>query len=160
MKRIDEGPPVEAGPTNLVLYVEDEPSNWEVSELRLRKKFKLLWARTDEEACALVRQHGSQLYAVLMDVQLRGSVLDGLALTRLFRGRLAGPLPPFAEGLAPVSCPIFFVTAYGNLHSPQEMEAAGGDAHVPKPVDFVSLTLLLARHNMRRAMETLEGGGG
>ena len=158
MKRIDEGTPSEqAAPTNLVLYVEDEPSNWEVTELRLRKKFKLLWARTDEEACALVRQHGPQLYAVLMDVQLQGSALDGMALTQLFRGKATGTLPAFAQNLTPLECPIFFVTAYGNLHSPQQMEAVGGDAHVPKPVDFVSLTLLLARHNMKRAMATLKG---
>lgn len=157
MKRIDEGRPAPPEPTHLVLYVEDEPSNWEVTELRLRKKFKLLWARTDQEACALVRQHGPELYAVLMDVQLQGSALDGLALTKLFRGSATAPLPDFAEGIAPLTCPIFFVTAYGNLHSPQEMEGAGGDAHVPKPVDFVSLTLLLARHNMRRAMNTLKG---
>lgn len=158
MKRIDEGSPAEQpAPTNLVLYVEDEPANWEVTELRLRKKFKLLWARTDQEACALVRQYGPQLYAVLMDVQLQGSALDGLALTKVLRGTASGKVPGFAEGLAPVACPIFFVTAYGNLHSPEEMQAAGGDAHVPKPVDFVSLTLLLARHNMKRAMDTLKG---
>lgn len=157
MKRIADD--LDAGtqaPTQLVLYVEDEPANWEVTELRLRRKFKLLWARTDQEACALVRQYGPQLYAILMDVQLQGSALDGLALTRLFRGKASGPLPEFAQGLAPVTCPIFFVTAYGNLHSPQEMDAAGGDAHVPKPVDFLSLTLLLARNSMKRAMDTLK----
>lgn len=159
MKRIAEPTPSEAAaPTNLVLYVEDEPSNWEVTELRLRKKYKLLWARTDQEACALVRQYGPQLYAVLMDVQLQGSVLDGLALTQVLRGKATGPLPGFASGLTPVECPIFFVTAYGNLHSPAQMDAAGGDAHVPKPVDFLSLTLLLARHNMKRAVDTLNRG--
>ena len=134
----------------------DEPTNWEVTELRLRKKFKLIWAKTDEEACALVRQHGPQLHAVLMDVQLGGSALDGLALTRIFRGKASGPLPEFAQAIAPLKCPIFFVTAYGNLHSPEEMDAAGGDAHVPKPIDFFKLTLLLARNSMQRAMDTLK----
>lgn len=157
MKRIDDSAPSAQGPSQLVLYVEDEPANWEVTELRLRKKFKMIWARTDQEACALVRQYGPQLHAVLMDVQLRGSVLDGLALTRLFRGKPGGPLPEFAQDLAPLECPIFFVTAYGNLHSPEEMDAAGGDAHVPKPVDFLKLTLLLARNSMKRAMDTLKG---
>lgn len=155
MKRIDEDKAPEAVPQQLVLYVEDEPANWEVTELRLRKKFKLLWARTDREAIALVRQYGPQLHAVLMDVQLQGSALDGLALTRLFRGKATLP-PEVAEGLTPLECPIFFVTAYGNLHSPEEMDAAGGDAHVPKPVDFVKLTLLLARTSMKRAMDTLK----
>ncbi len=156
MKRIDEAPPIAAQPQQLVLYVEDEPSNWEVTELRLRRKFKLLWARTDQEACALVRQYGPQLYAVLMDVQLKGSALDGLALTSLFRGKDIGPLPDYAADVPKVTCPIFFVTAYGNLHSPEQMKAAGGDAHVPKPVDFLKLTLLLAQNSMRQALETLK----
>lgn len=104
MKRIDEDKAPEAVPQQLVLYVEDEPANWEVTELRLRKKFKLLWARTDREAIALVRQYGPQLHAVLMDVQLQGSALDGLALTRLFRGKATLP-PEVAEGLTPLECP-------------------------------------------------------
>ena len=158
MKRIDEeGGAPKPEPELLVLYVEDEQANWEVTELRLRKKFKLLWARTDHEACAMVRQYGPQLHAVLMDVQLQGSALDGLALTRIFRGKATGPLPDFADAIAPLQCPIFFVTAYGNLHSPQEMSDAGGDEHVPKPVDFLKLTLLLARNSMKRAMDTLKG---
>jgi CheY-like chemotaxis protein len=135
---------------------EDEASNWEVTELRLRKKFKLLWARTDTEACALLRQHGPQLHAILMDVQLKGSQLDGLALTRLVRGKEQGPLPEFAQGVPKLDCPIFFVTAYGNLHSPEQMREAGGDSHVPKPVDFLKLSLLLAQSSMRRALETLK----
>lgn len=158
MKRVGEVGSTPEAPQQLVLYVEDEPSNWEVTELRLRKKFKLLWARTDAEACALVRQYGPQLHAVLMDVQLRGSALDGLLLTRLFRGQ-AVPLPAlpgYAEDLPTLTCPIFFVTAYGNLHSPEEMDAAGGDAHVPKPVDFVKLSLLLAQSSMKRAMQSLK----
>lgn len=156
MKRIDETNIVSTEPTRLVLYVEDEPANWEVTELRLRKKFRLLWAKTDREACALVKKHGPHLHAILMDVQLQGSALDGLALSLLFHGLLPEPLPDYAVGIAPLKCPLFFVTAYGNLHSPQEMAAAGGDAHVPKPVDFVKLTLLLAQDSMKRALDSLQ----
>lgn len=155
MKRIDASTPEAAEPQQLVLYVEDEASNWEVTELRLRKKFKLLWARTDTEACALLRQYGPQLHAILMDVQLKGSQLDGLALTRLVRGKLDA-VPEFAQGVPKLDCPIFFVTAYGNLHSPEQMREAGGDSHVPKPVDFLKLSLLLAQSSMRRALETLK----
>jgi CheY-like chemotaxis protein len=156
MKRIDEKTPADAAPEKLLLYVEDEPSNWEVTELRLRKKFKLLWARTDREACSMVRQYGPKLEAVLMDVQLHGSVLDGLALTRLFRGQKSATTPDFAEGLPTLNCPIFFVTAYGTLHSTAELNAAGGDAHVPKPVDFVKLSLLLAQSSMKRALDSMK----
>lgn len=154
MKRIDDaGPALVSAPERLVLYVEDDPTNWEVTELRLRKKFNLLWAKTDREACDLVRQHGNTLHSILMDVHLSGSELNGLALTRLFRGRPQEPVPDFAQGLPALSCPIFFVTAFGNLHSPDEMEAAGSDAHVPKPVDFIKLTMLLARSGMKRALD-------
>lgn len=145
--------PVASRARPLVLYVEDEPSNWEVTELQLRRKFQLLWARTDAEACRLVREHGPNLHAVLMDVQLMGSRLDGLALTRLLRGRLEGELPGYAQGLTPLECPIFFVTAFGMRYSPLELRDAGGDSHVPKPVDFVKLSLLLGQAGLRRALE-------
>lgn len=154
MKRIDDArPALVSAPERLVLYVEDDPANWEVTELRLRNKYNLIWAKTDKEACEAVRQHGSALHSILMDVHLSGSDLNGLALTRLFRGRAEGPVPDFAKGLPALTCPIFFVTAFGNLHSPDEMEAAGSDAHVPKPVDFVKLTMLLARSGMKRALD-------
>jgi CheY-like chemotaxis protein len=155
MKRLEQtSKPME--PEKTVLYVEDEESNWEVTELRLRKHYKLLWARTDVEACALVRQYGSTLHAVLMDVQLKGSQLDGIQLTKLLRGKPVEGAPDFANELPAMTCPIFFVTAYGNLHSNDEFNRAGGDAHVPKPVDFVKLSLLLARSSMQRAMDTLK----
>ena len=158
MKPIAPGSPAEkAAPTLSVLYVEDEASNWEVTELRLRSKYALRWAKSDEEACEFVRKEGDRLHAILMDVQLKGSTLDGLQLTRLFRGKL--PLadqPNYAKRLPILSCPIFFVTAYGNLHSPIEMDAAGGNGHVPKPVDFFKLTLLLANASARRAIEALK----
>ncbi len=157
MKRIEGASPhVKAAERKTVLYVEDEPANWEVTELRVRNKYKLLWAKTDREACSIARTQGDELYAVLMDVQLQGSELDGLALTRLFRGKAENPLPSFAQGLPALTCPIFFVTAFGNLHSPETMEAAGGDAHVPKPVDFVKLTQLLVRSGMKRAIDALK----
>lgn len=158
MKRInDQAGAKEAAPERVVLYVEDEQANWEVTELRLRMKFKLLWARTDQEACEAVRTHIGQFHAILMDVQLKGSALDGMDLTRVLRGIPPKvSLPDYAKGLPPVECPLFFVTAYGNLHSPQEMTAAGGDAHVPKPVDFVKLSLMLASTHARRAMATLK----
>ncbi|MFZ5442078.1 MAG: response regulator [Myxococcota bacterium] len=152
MRRVDS-----SAPLPLVLYVEDDPTNWEVTELRLRPRFRMLWARTDLEACALARQHAKELHAVLMDIQLQGSTLDGIALTRLLRGKPVEPLPDYARQLPRLECPIFFVTAFGTLHDPEALREAGGDSHVPKPVDFVKLSLLLAQANMRRALMTLSG---
>ncbi|MFZ5441382.1 MAG: response regulator [Myxococcota bacterium] len=140
-------------PRPLVLYVEDEAANWEVTELQLRRKYQLLWARTDEEACALLRQYGPQLHAVLLDVQLQGSELDGLALARLIRGRALEVMPAYARDLPPLECPVFFVTAFGRLYPAERLREAGGDASVPKPVDFVKLTMLLTQTGLRRALE-------
>lgn len=159
MKKISSDSPVPQAPPpeRVVLYVEDEVSNWEVTELRLRSRFKLVWAKTAEEACAAVRQFSGKFHAVLMDIQLKGSPLDGLQLTQLFRGKVAGfEVPTFAQHLPQVECPIFFVTAFGTLHSPEKMDAAGGDAYVPKPVDFLKLSNLLATAAAKRAMASFK----
>lgn len=142
-----------------ILYVEDELSNWEVAELRLSKRFKLLWASTAQQACDLIRSNNGQFHAVLMDIQLKGSELDGIALTQLFRGKRVDNVPAFAQGLPKVECPIFFITAFGTLHARGELVDAGGDDLVTKPVDFLKLSNLLATTHMRRAMETLGSRG-
>lgn len=159
MKKIssDSPAPQAPPPERVVLYVEDEASNWEVTELRLKSRFKLVWAKSAEEACAAVRQFGGKFHAVLMDIQLKGSPLDGLQLTQLFRGKAVDfPVPAFAQGVPRVECPIFFVTAFGNVHSPETMDKAGGDAFVPKPVDFLKLSNLLATAAAKRAMASFK----
>src|SRR5688572_937746 len=100
-----------------ILYVEDEDDNWQVTELRLRNRYSLVRAASDEEACRIVKDLRGDLYAVLMDIQLKGSRLDGLQLCRLFKGLLPdGHLPHYAHGCPRVSAPVFFVTAYGSRH--------------------------------------------
>ncbi len=138
----------------LLLYVEDEDDNWEVTELRLRGRYKLVRAADDQAACEIVRRHGSTLYAVLMDIQLKGSRLDGIQLCRLFKGQLEGDLPPYAWRCT-TPAPIFFVTAYGNQYTEEELIAAGGTALITKPVDFVRLDLALARVSARSAAAAL-----
>ena len=106
MKRISETPArglPRALPT--LLYVEDEDENWTVAELRLRGRFNMVRAATDAQACEAVRKYGPTLHAVLMDIQLKGSQLDGIKLCRLFRGSLEDAnLPPYARG-CPTSPP-------------------------------------------------------
>lgn len=141
-------------PLRTVLYVEDESENWEVTELRLRERFKLLWARNDREACEIVRHQSNDLYAILMDIQLKGATLDGIQLTRLFRGTLPShQRPAYAAGIAAVDTPILFVTAYGNRYSEQELLEVGGSHFLTKPVDFVKLMLALAKFNLRKALQ-------
>lgn len=159
MKKIssDSGITQAPAPDRVVLYVEDEASNWEVTELRLKSRFKLVWAKTAEEACAAVRQFGGKFHAVLMDIQLKGSPLDGLQLTQLFRGKATDfEVPAFAKDVPVVDCPIFFVTAFGSLHSPEKMDAAGGDAYVPKPVDFLKLSNLLATAAAKKVLASFK----
>ena len=134
------------GHKGLILYVEDEDENWMVAELLLRRSYNLLRARDDREACALVTEKRGDIDAILMDIQLSGSLLDGLKLTRLLRGRLgASEMPSYAQVVRRINVPIIVVTAYGSRYTEADLIAAGGDAMLPKPVDFVQLTSTLSR---------------
>ena len=127
-----------------VLYVEDEKHNWEVTQMRLERTYELLLAADDRSACDIVREQGDSISAILMDIQLKGSRLDGIELTRLFRGKLnTTDLPDYAKGIAPISAPIIFVTAYAGRYSEAELMEAGGDKLITKPVNFMALTLAL-----------------
>ena len=127
----------------LVLYVEDEDDNFVIAQLRLRGRFRVLRAATDEEACDMVRRYGPQLRAVLMDLQLRGAELDGNQLMRLFLGQpVLAPLPPFAQGLPRVNAPVFVVTAYGAT-LPAGVEVPEAVSFFSKPVDYTYLIKVL-----------------
>ena len=135
-----------------ILYVEDNDDNWRVAELRLGMKFELVRARGDEQACELLRNSGTRFVAVLMDIELQGSQLNGIDLTRLIRGRpLTSPLPRFAEGLPVFDMPVIFMTAYGELLPESALRAAGGDAMLTKPVDFKQLNMTLMKLYVDRA---------
>lgn len=136
----------------VVLYVEDEAENRDVASLRLRRSYELLLATTDEEACTILRERGAGLVAILMDIQLKGSVLDGIDLVRLVRGTLPDAKKPrWAEGVPQLSVPIFFVTAYGSRYSEAELLAVGAQKLVTKPVNFSELTLALVDFHLKRA---------
>lgn len=129
----------------LVLYVEDEDDNFVIAQLRLRGRFRVLRAATDEEACDMVRRYGSQLRAVLMDLQLRGAELDGNQLVKLFTGQplnLNRPLPAFARDLPRLDAPVFVVTAYGAT-LPADVEVPEAVSFFSKPVDYTYLIKVL-----------------
>jgi CheY-like chemotaxis protein len=137
----------------LLLYVEDIEENWQVAELRLKRKYHLLHATTDTEACQLLVKYGPEIVAVLMDIELQGSTLDGIRLTQLIRGTL--PMEGVPSSLVcPVldNIPIVFVTAYGHNYSELELIRCGGDRVIRKPVDFVELSLALTRLHLDRAL--------
>jgi CheY-like chemotaxis protein len=127
-----------------ILYVEDNDDNWRVAELRLGAKFALARAHGDEEACKLLRSAGDQFVAILMDIELQGSVLNGIDLTRLIRGRpLSVAVPAFAVGMPRFDMPVIFMTAYGEIHAESTLRAAGGDSLMTKPIDFKQLNMAL-----------------
>jgi CheY-like chemotaxis protein len=142
-------------PAELLLYVEDDDTNWEVAELRLQEHYRILRARTAEEACELIHTHKEDIAAILMDIQLQGSSLDGIRLTRLLRGRLArGGLPP-RMATVPVleSTPIIFMTAYASEYPEAELLEAGGNKALTKPVEFGQFMLLLANVYLKKAKD-------
>ncbi|HYV43864.1 MAG TPA: hypothetical protein VFA20_03340 [Myxococcaceae bacterium] len=143
----------------LVLYVEDEEDNFVIAQLRLRGRFRVLRAATDEEACDMVRRHGPELRAVLMDLQLRGAELDGNQLVKLFRGQpllLNRPLPAFARNLPRLNAPVFVVTAYGAT-LPADVEVPQAVSFFSKPIDYAHLIKVLQSLPSLAAPQALAG---
>jgi CheY-like chemotaxis protein len=136
----------------LLLYVEDDDDNWDIAELRLAKTFTLLRAANDEEACKLVRTRRHEIDIILMDIELRGSVLNGVELTALLRGNALPDreLPDYAQRLPPISKPIIYVTAHDARFSTAQLLRSGADKVIPKPVDFGDLRRALSELLMAR----------
>jgi CheY-like chemotaxis protein len=140
-----------AAPRPLVLYVEDDEANRQVAVYRLEKRYELLCAKNDREACLLLQQRGTELAIILMDIELKGAALNGVELTRVIRGRRdRADLPPYAQGVPVLTTPILFVTAYGDRYRTPELLRAGGDEVIAKPVDFVALHTAMARVYLHR----------
>jgi CheY-like chemotaxis protein len=145
-------PARDLGRRDLVLYVEDEQSNRQVAQMRLGRDYELLLASTDREACDLVRARGSELYAVLMDIELKNSRLNGIELTKLLRGRLSlDQVPDFGRDLPPLPLvPILFVSAYGGRYREEELLSVGGNKLISKPVNFVELNNAMTLCHLNR----------
>jgi CheY-like chemotaxis protein len=127
-----------------LLYVEDDEENWYVAELRLGEDFELVRAANARDACRLLKESGSSLLAILMDIELRGSDLNGIELTELFRGKkLPRQVPEYARGVPTFTNPIIFVTAHGARYSDVELMLFGADRVIQKPVNFNALSLAL-----------------
>jgi len=138
-------------PRRLVLYIEDDEGNRQVAAVRLEKKYDLLCASNDREACQLLEEHGMRLELILMDIELQGSAMNGIDLTQLVRGKLNVPnLPDYAAKVPQLQTPILFVTAYDERYRKPELLAVGADEVIPKPIDFVALHTAMARVYVRR----------
>lgn len=135
--------PKPGGERRRILYVEDDDVIWEVAEFALRKDYDITRARNARETFDLLARNKYDL--ILMDIQLAGSDLDGIAITRLLKGRYDGAVPSYANGIGAQGAPIIFVTAYTSLYKKEDLERAGGDERISKPVDFTRLSLAMTR---------------
>ena len=152
MKKIESrsnagGPrPVQSRHRELLLYVEDNDDNWRVADLRLSDSYEILRASDAREACKILATRGNDLAAILMDIELRGSDMNGVELTEMVRGkRPKTSLPEYARAVPTLSTPIIFVTAHGAKYSDSYLMLAGGDKVISKPVDFGALSLALTQ---------------
>jgi CheY-like chemotaxis protein len=130
-----------------ILYVEDDDVIWEVAEFALKKEYEMTRARDSREAFSKLEHNTYDL--ILMDIQLSGSDLDGIGITRILKSRYDGQVPAYAKGVSARGAPIIFVTAYTSLYKKEDLERAGGDERVSKPVDFTRLSLAMTRLLMR-----------
>jgi CheY-like chemotaxis protein len=129
-----------------ILYVEDDDDNWEIAELRLAKRYDLLRAQNDEQACRILRERHREIDVILMDIELRGSELNGIELTELLRGNTLPErtlLPSYARNLPTISKPVLYVTAHGARFTRVRLLLSGADRVISKPVDFADLQVAL-----------------
>ena len=146
--------PQEKGRRDTILYVEDDDENWDVAEYRLSNVYHMVRAANSEQACRLVVEHARDITVILMDIELRGSELDGIELTTLFRGKPLNRLvPAYARDLPTVTKPIIFVTAHGVRYSDVELMLFGADKVIPKPVKFEALSLALTSLQLSQALK-------
>lgn len=145
-------PSTEADGRALVLFVDIDDAHFEQTSERMRKAYKLVRAQKDREACELIREHHEDLVAVLLDVDMPGSILDGILLTRILRGRVpAMGVPPFARNLPAIDVPIFLVTSRSESYADEDMRRYGGDRLMQKPLEIHKLTLALTDWHLARS---------
>ena len=150
-------------PRPRVLYVEDEKDNYDVLAYRLAQRYKILWAQTDREAVELLKAQGEGLYAILMDIQLMGSALDGIQLTRAIRN-IPAPAEPAAsspsnaeEAAAPIVSAEASADATGADSAPARIpHVVPADVPCLPDVPIIFLTGYISRYSR----EELANAGG
>jgi CheY-like chemotaxis protein len=135
-----------AEPRKLVLYVEDDADNREIASARLEKTYELILAADDKAACEAFIKYGCKISLILLDIELKGSQLNGVDLARLIRGKLnPSRIPAYASAVSKLDVPIIFVTAYGRSYPRADLLLAGGGEVINKPINFVQLHTAMAR---------------
>ncbi|MBX3274693.1 MAG: hypothetical protein KF729_30785 [Sandaracinaceae bacterium] len=143
-------PTTETDGRALVLYVDVDDGSFRETAERLRAAYNVIRAQKDREACDAIRMYHQHLVAVLLDVDMPGSILDGILLTRILRGRVPEMgVPPFARNLPELDVPIVLVTG-SESYAHEDMRRYGGDRLMQKPVEIHKLTLALTDWHLAR----------
>lgn len=162
MKKPSSKPPVKTrsglsgtmpGQRQMLLYIENDDENWRLARMRLVDRYDVVRASSAEQACELLSRRGSEFTAILLDVELEGSDLNGVDLTALLRGRpTRDDLPEYARVVPRLDVPIIFVVAQGAQSAREGIEAAGATRTIGKPVDYSALNLAIAQAHLERTM--------
>lgn len=100
-----------------ILVAEDNPSNYKLVEVLLRRDYELVHAWDGAEAVSLFRDQGADL--ILMDISM--PVMDGYGALREVRALQPG-------------IPVIALTAYAFEADRQQMFEAGFDDCLAKPL--------------------------
>ncbi|MFW5974746.1 MAG: response regulator [Bacteroidota bacterium] len=113
-----------------ILVVEDEPSNYDLIQVFLKKlKPELSWVKDGKDAVELIDQEKFDI--ILMDIQL--PVMNGLDATKLIKQK-------------DTSIPVIAQTAYAMSQDRQKALNAGCDDYLPKPMKRQHLVDLIFKH--------------
>lgn len=105
-----------------VLIVEDDATNLFVARKLLGQHCSVSCATNDREA--FEQLHQTSFDVILMDINLGGDSMDGVAIMRHIR-----------ESHPQWSMPIFAVTSYAMPEDRDKYLNAGFDRYFPKPID-------------------------
>lgn len=126
---------------NLVLIVDDEPSNLAVLKQILQGSYALIFARSGTECIAAVKKHNPAL--VLLDIQMPD--MDGYEVCRQLK---ADPLS--------AEIPIIFVSTLGEIGDETAGFAIGGVDYIVKPVSPALVRARVRTHLSLVQATTLE----
>lgn len=123
-----------------LLIVEDNDLNLQIAQGCLGPHYDLHIARNAKEACALLQHPPCAFHAILMDIELQGSTLDGVELTRHIRGLMpCGEATSHDHAIPASTLPILYLTAHSPRYTDEALALSGGNRCVTKPIDFIRL---------------------
>ena len=117
-----------------ILLVEDEKRQYDTFEMVLKElnskhPLKVHWAQKDEEVLEVANEKRFDL--VFMDIGLKDSQMDGIALTRYLKKELRK------------NWPIVIFSISRNEEDKEAAMAAGADEYLAKPYGYMEMLISL-----------------